>query len=701
MATGTTTLELRISGMTCADCAESVRTSIADVAGVQSVQVLLGAEKVRITMSPDTSRADLERAVVSQGYTVVSDVPAPASAGRALLATGSERSIFAVLGVVVLGIVLVALIGEFLGVFDWLQAQVPWPIGWGAVIVGGYSVFAGALRSAWRRQITSSTMMSIGALAALLSDAWPVALVVVAFMRVSDAVEGFTVERGRRAVRELIALAPQTARVERAGVEQDVDLATLQPGDVVVVRPGEKIPVDGEVVDGDASVDQATITGESMVVEVGPGASVFAATIVSQGALRVRTRRVGADTTFGRVIAMVEGAEANRADAQRIADRFASWYVPVVVALAALTLAIRHDISAMTAVLVVACSCSLALATPVAILASVGAAAKRGLLVKGGKYLEAIAAADTLLLDKTGTLTLGRPEITDVLAFDRESEREVLSLAAAVERYSEHPLAEAVRIKARAEGLATLESIQFRALPGQGVAAMVDGVRIEVGSRRLINGNSGGLPDEVLRGLEASGKTLLYLAREGRPIGVLAAADTLRPEVPAAIAELRHLGIKHIELLTGDNARVAAELASKLGIECRANLLPEDKIEIVRQLQARGRVVVMIGDGVNDAPALAQANVGIAMGVAGSDVAIEAAHVAVMREDWTLIPQLWHIARRTVSTVKLNLGFTVVYNLVGLALAAVGVLPPALAAAAQSLPDFVIVGNSARLLRER
>jgi Cd2+/Zn2+-exporting ATPase/Cu+-exporting ATPase len=331
-------------------------------------------------------------------------------------------------------------------------------------------------------------------------------------------------------------------------------------------------------------------------------------------------------------------------------------------------------------------------------LASVGAAAKQGLLIKGGKYLETLARADVLLVDKTGTLTLGRPQVTEIVPLDGQSQDRLLQLAASAERYSEHPLAEAVRAAARSRGLQLLEPDGFRALPGRGGTATLNGDEVAVGNREM-------LPAPVRwpagAALEAEGKSLLYVACNGRLAGLLAATDTLRPEVPEALAAVRRLGVRQVELLTGDNERTAADLAKRLGMAHRANLLPEDKIEVVRSYQAAGHTVVMVGDGVNDAPALAQADVGIAMGAAGSDIAIQAAHVAVMREDWSLVAEAFRIARRTMGVVKTNLAFTAVYNVAGLTLAALGVLPPILAASAQSLPDLGILTNSSRLLRRR
>jgi Cd2+/Zn2+-exporting ATPase/Cu+-exporting ATPase len=592
----------------------------------------------------------------------------------------------------------VVIFGEVLGWFDFLNERVPFLIGLALVIAGGYPVFLNVIRATFKGQIISHTLMTLGVIAALAVGQWATAALVVVFMRIGDYVENFTTESARRAVKELTALAPQTARVERDGLEMEVPISEVKSGERVIVRPGEKIPVDGEVVGGQATIDQSAITGESMPVEAATGTHVYAATIAKLGSLRIRAERIGADTTFGRVVKMVEEAEAHRADVQRIADKFSAWYLPVVAGIAALTFLISQDPLATAAVLLVACSCSFALATPVAMLASVGASARQGLLIKGGKYLETLARADVLLVDKTGTLTLGQPQVSDVFSLNGLSRSEVLALAASAERYSEHPLAEAVRELARDENVALLEPDEFEAIPGQGVRALINGQRVTVGNRRMISiaGSS-----HLATDLEAQGKTLLFVERNRELVGMLAASDTLRPEVPAALEKVRALGIRHIELLTGDNERTASALAEKLGVSYRANLLPENKIEVVKELQTKGHVVVMVGDGVNDAPALAQADVGIAMGAAGTDVAIEAAHIALMREDWTLVPEVLQIARRTMRVVKGNLAFTTLYNIVGLTLAAFGILPPVLAAAAQSLPDIGIMGNSARLLKQK
>ncbi len=684
-------LELPIHGMDCHECTLHVQRAIASLSGVQAVDVFLSSQKARVAIDPDqVSLERIREAVQEAGYSVPSS-EAPPQGGRTNALT---RRLLALFGLVVGVVLFVVVVGEWLGVFERLSALVPYPLGAAAVLLAAAPILRDVLRAALRRQITSHTLMSVGMAAALLVGEWATAGVVVLFMYVGTSIEQLTAERARRAVKDLTALAPQMARLWRAGAEQVVPLSEVRVGDEVIVRHGEAIPTDGVVCEGQAAVDQAMITGESLPVEVSVGARVYAATLIQNGYLRVRVTALGAESTFGRILKLVEEAEAHRGDVQRLADRFASYFLPVVASIAALTFLLSGNALATAAVLVVACSCSFALATPIAMLASIGAGARRGVLIKGGKYIEVLARADVLLIDKTGTLTLGKPRLTDVIALADASESEVLRLAAAAERYSEHPLAAAVRAAAVERALSVPLPESFEALTGLGVRAVVEGRQIAVGNPRLVGAE---LPEAAA--LAAQGKALLYVARDEQLIGILAAADTLRPEVPTALQELRELGVQHIELLTGDNERAAEALCAPLGIPFRANLLPEDKIRVVREYQARGRTVVMVGDGVNDAPALAQADVGMAMGAAGSPIAIEAAHITLMGEDWRLVAQAFRIARRTMRVVRLNLGLTALYNLAGLSLAAFGLLPPVLAAAAQSIPDLGIVGNSARLLR--
>ena len=690
------TIEIPVKGMDCAECTVHVQHALTELPGVYSAKVLLSSEKAIMQVDPGkVEMGAIRQAVANAGYSVPEEGREP---GPATPMTGFTRRVLTLFGVVFGAVLFIVVIGEWLGFFETATERIPWPVWLAVVLIGGYPVFRNVAQATLRRQVISHHLMTLGVIAAAVVGQWATAAVVVFFMRVGDYAEQFTTERARRAVKDLTAMAPQQARVERDSEEVEVPISEVRLGETVIVRPGDQIPVDGEVVAGQATIDQAAITGESMPVEVAPGARVFAATIARLGSLRIRATSVGSDTTFGMVIKLVEEAESNRADVQRIADRFSAYYLPVVAGIAALTLAIRHDPLATAAVLVVACSCSFALATPIAMLASVGAGAKRGLLIKGSKYLETLAKADVLLIDKTGTLTLGRPQLTDVVPSNGLGGDEVLRLAASAERYSEHPLAEAVRRAARDRGIAVAEADGFEAVPGQGVKALVDGKQVAVGNRRLAGDGS-----DISTGLEleADGKTLLFVAVDGKTAGVLAASDTLREEVPEALRAVKALGVKRVELLTGDNERTAAALAARLDVAYRANLLPEDKIRIVREYQSSGHTVVMVGDGVNDAPALAQANVGIAMGVAGTDVALEAAHIGLMREDWMLVPEVFRIARRTMRVVKTNIAFTALYNVVGLSLAAFGILPPIMAAAAQSLPDIGILANSSRLLRQK
>ncbi len=696
------TIEIPIQGMDCAECTRHVQRAIAALPGVEAVEVFLASEKAIVHLDPSlVGLPAIRRAVAGAGYSV----PETPGDDQATRFRDFSRPILTLLGIVFGVVLFVVVVGEWLGLFEAVTQRVPLPVGAVIVLLAGYPVFRNVIRAALKRQVIAHTLMTLGVLAALAVGQWATAVVVVFFMRVGDYAERFTTERARRAVRDLAALAPQVARLERGGEEVSVPISEVQPGDIVLVRPGEQIPVDGEVVAGHATLDQSAITGESLPVDAGPGSRVYAASFASLGALKVRAEHIGTDSTFGRVIRLVEQAEASRADVQRIADRFSAYYLPVVAGVAALTFLLRRDPLATAAVLVVACSCSFALATPIAMLASIGAGAKHGLMIKGGKYLETLARADVLLIDKTGTLTLGKPQIVDIrLVTDHstgistiDQKSKILLYAASAERYSEHPLAEAVREAAHKAGLSLYEPQDFEAIPGLGVRARINGSLVEVGA--LSVAKSGELDSNFLS--PSQGNSKIHVVIDGEPAAVLVVSDTPRPEVPEALAALRKLGITRIELLTGDHAGAAAALANSLGLPYRAGLLPEDKIRIVGEYQKKGHIVVMVGDGVNDAPALAQADVGIAMGVAGSQIAIEAAHIALMRDDWSLVPQVITIARRTLGVVKMNIAFTAVYNLLGLSLAALGFLPPIFAAAAQSLPDLGILANSSRLLRQK
>ncbi|HRJ57698.1 MAG TPA: cation-translocating P-type ATPase [Anaerolineales bacterium] len=688
------TIEIPIAGMDCTECTQHVQHAIAGVNGVKKVDVFLSSEKAIVQLNPSVvNMAEIRTAVKNAGYSIAKDEEEKTP--NAMLADFSRR-MFTAFGLAFGAVIIIVVLGEWLGWLDGLTEFIPFPVGVALVLLGGAPIFFNVIRAALKKQVIAHTLMSVGAIAALVVGEWTTGMVVIFFMHIGNYTERLTAEGARRAVKDLTAMAPQIARVERDGEEKEIPIAEVEMNDVVIVRPGETIPVDGEVIAGHAAVDQSSVTGESMPVEAGVGSQVRGATILKQGTLKVRTQAVGAQSMFGRVIKMVEEAEAHRANVQQFADKFSAYYLPIVAGIAALTFLFSRNALATAAVLLVACSCTIALATPIAMLATIGSNAKRGVLIKGGKYLETLARADVLLIDKTGTLTLGKPIVTDMISLNGMDENTLLSYAASADRYSEHPLADALRRSAQERGIALREITNFESLTGMGVRATVDGKIVSVGRNTLMDSSA---PQQA-KELESQGKTVLFVSIDNSLAGFIAASDTLRNDVPEALQEAKRLGIKKIELLTGDNERVASSVAHSLNISYRAALLPEDKIRIVKEYQSQGHIVVMAGDGINDAPALAQADVGIAM-KAGSDVTIEAAHITLLREDWMLIPQVIAAAQRTMRVVKGNLGFTAAFNIVGLTLAAFGFLPPMLAAALQSIPDLGILGNSARLLKNQ
>ena len=694
------TLELTVPELCCADEAQQIQAALGRLDGVANVRTLASTHKTLIAY--ETERIDpgaIRRAIAALGMTVTESAT-PAALPRRSLA---DRLGWAFVTVIA-AVTLVGIAGERLGLVETMIEQIPSWLTLAAVLGGGYPIFRNVVRALRNRAVTSHALMTLGILGAVAIGQYAAAALIVFFMRLADFIEGQTTERARQAIKELLTLAPQTAWVLRDGREEVVPAEQVRRGEVVLVKPGERIPVDGAVVDGRAAVDEASITGESVPVEKQPGHHVYAATICERGALRIRTERVGRDTTFGRIVRLVEEAEAAKAPVQRFADRFTAYYIPVVLAIALVTLAVTGNATAAVATVLVACACAIAMATPITVVAAVGHGARRGIVIKGGRYLEALAKVDTLVIDKTGTLTLGRPEVTDVAAVGGADEDEALALAAAVERRSEHPLAAGIVSAAARRGLRPPSVTDFEAHPGKGIVGRIDGDRVWVGTEELMERAQISLDPafrERVARFATEGKSVALVARGPLLVGAVALADTLRPQAAAALDALRALGVRHLLLLTGDRPEAARVVAQSLNLEFQAGVLPEGKIETIRRLQQEGRTVAMIGDGVNDAPALAQADVGIAMGAAGTDVAIEAAHVALMQDDWRVVPEAVRIGRRAFRTIKQNLWFTAAYNAVGILLAATGWLPPVVAAAAQSLPDVVVMLNSARLRGSR
>jgi heavy metal translocating P-type ATPase len=568
-------------------------------------------------------------------------------------------------------------------------------IGLIATLVGGYPIFKEAVENIIDRKMTMELSMTIALVAALLIGEFFTALVITGFVLAAEILEGLTVARGRRAIRHLLAYLPRSATVRRNGRVRDIPAEALRIGDLVLVNPGGAVPVDGTVVGGDSYVDQATITGESMPVEKTAGAPVYAGTINQSGALEIRAERIGRDTSFGKIIEAVEQAERSRAPVQKTADRLAGYLVYFALAAATLTFIITHDVRSTISVVIVAGACGIAAGTPLAILGAIGRAARQGAIVKGGLYLEALASVDTVVLDKTGTVTYGTPSVRAVVPVAGISQDDVIRAAAVAERRSEHPLGKAVLARAAERGLVPVEPDRFTYTPGKGVVAELDGELLIAGNEALLVDH--GISLSTLGPESGDGASPVFVARGGRLLGVIEVADTIRPEAAKAVRGLRAIGIRTI-LLTGDGRQVAHAVGRELGIdEVTAELLPDEKRERVEALVGQGRRVAMVGDGVNDAPALAAANVGVAMG-SGTDVARESADVVLLGNDLLKFVETVGIARRTRRIIMQNFVGTLAVDTVGIGLAAFGLLSPLLAAFIHVASELAFILNSTRLL---
>ncbi|MGA2356600.1 MAG: cation-translocating P-type ATPase [Terriglobales bacterium] len=584
----------------------------------------------------------------------------------------------------------------------WFRLWEPFPrfsvIGIAATLIGGYPIFKEAVENIVERKMTMELSMTIALLSALAIGEFFTALVITAFVLSAEVLEGLTVGRGRRAIQDLIDFLPRTVSVRRNNEVVEVPADNLQVGDAVIVKPGGRIPVDGLVLGGRSFVEQAAITGEAMPVEKSRGDAVYAGTINQSGALEVEAQKLGRDTTYGRIIEAVERAEKSRAPIQKTADRLAGYLVYFALGAAVLTFIVTRNVRSTISVVIVAGACGIAAGTPLAILGAIGRAARLGAIVKGGLYLEALAGVDTVLLDKTGTLTFGTPQIREVVSCDGFALRDVVAAASIAECKSEHPLAKAIISRAAELAVPITEPDEFSYTPGRGVRVTYRGAEILVGSRALLVEHAvAGIPFVNGNGNGQGGISEVYVARGGQMLGTICIADVLRPEAKTAVAAMREMGLKTI-LLSGDAQGVTTTVGRELGVdEAVGELLPDQKAKWVSDLRVNHRKVAMVGDGINDAPALVESNVGIAMG-SGTDVARESADVILIGSDLSKLVETLRIARRCRSIIMQNFVGTLVVDSIGVGMAACGFLNPLLAAFIHVSSEMAFILNSARLL---
>ncbi len=736
------TITLPIRGMSCASCVSRIEGALRKADGVLAANVNLATERGTVTYLPSAIDAqDLRKIVEDLGYEI--EIPAVAAPLEDRERTAREQEMRALRQKL--------LIGGALSVLVLLGSMPEWLPWWPALLTNHFVLwalttpvqfwvgwqflrgFAVALR---RGTADMNTLVAIGTMAAYLYSVgitlaphvfsaqgahtavyFDTAAVLITLIILGRWLEARARGRTSEAIKRLLALRPKTARVLRKGVEREISVEEVVVGDLVVVRPGEKIPVDGIVQEGYSSVDESMLTGESLPVEKTTGTSVVGASLNKTGTLTFEATKVGKDTILAHIIQLVEAAQGSKAPIQRLADKIAGVFVPIVVGIAAVTFgvwyllgpapAFTYALSNFMAVLLIACPCALGLATPTAIMVGTGRGAERGILIKSAERLEIAHRIRTVIFDKTGTLTRGEPVVTDVVGVTDADRVEVLRLAAVAEWGSEHPLGKAIVEKAREAGVAATSADGFEAIPGQGVRARVDGKLIRLGSAKFLVDHGialNGLEKEGAR-LAEEGKTPIYVAAADQALGVIAVADTLKPSARGAVEALHALGIE-VAMLTGDNARTAAAIARQAGIDrVLAEVLPQQKAEEVKQLQAEGRIVAMVGDGINDAPALAQADVGIALGT-GTDVAIETADIALLRDDLMGVVASIQLSRRTMRTIRQNLFWAFFYNTLLIPVAAGVLYPffgillnPMVAGAAMAFSSVSVVSNSLRLRR--
>jgi Cu+-exporting ATPase len=731
-------LDFSVTGMSCAGCAANIERALRKVEGVREANVNLALARATVLYDAGVvGPRRLAKAVRDAGYGVASSVEEPGA--------GSDKEYRALRTSVLWGgsLALVILLGSMRHWFPWTPAPlqnffVLWALATPVQFVLGLRFYRGAWSALKHGTANMNTLVAVGTSAAygfsavatvlpsffqragvepqVYFDTSAVIIVLILFGRMLEArAKGKTSD----AIRRLMGLRPRTAHLLGPEGEREVPVETVRAGDVLVVRPGEQIPVDAVILEGRSSFDESMITGESLPVDKGPGEEVIGATLNKWGSFRCRAVRVGEDTALARIIRMVEEAQGSKAPIQRLADVISARFVPAVLVLAVLTFVIWvlfgpaprlvFALLNFVAVLIIACPCAMGLATPTAIMVGTGRGAERGILIRSGESLETMHRVDTFVFDKTGTLTNGRPEVTAIVAAAGTEPRALLSAAASVEGGSEHPLGQAIVRRAQSDGVAVAAAQDFRALEGLGVEGTVAGQKVLVGSRRLVEGAGVDVSplSEAAERLAGEGKTVAFVAVAGRPAGLLALADTLKPGAREAVERLRGLG-RRVIMLTGDNARTARSLAAEAGIdEVQADILPGDKAEAVRALQAEGRRVAMVGDGINDAPALAQADVGVALGT-GTDVAMASADITLISGDLRTVVAAVELSRRTIRTIRQNLFWAFVYNVVGIPVAAGALYPflglllnPMIASAAMAMSSVSVVTNSLRLRRAR
>jgi Cu+-exporting ATPase len=723
---GSEEVTLDIGGMSCASCVARVEKSLRSVPGVLDASVNLASESARVLVARQAvSSGELVRAVNQAGYEAQDRHPL--GQGVAATPTESGREGLAVLIGLLLSLPLVVpMVAEFLGVHWMLPGWIQWALATPVQFWLGARFYRAGWRALRAHTANMDVLVALGTSAGyglsvfeLLRPAggmghyyFEASAVVISLVLLGKWLEGRAKRQTTEAIRALQALRPATALLQRHGREEEVPIEQIRAGDPVVVKPGKQVPVDGRILSGSSHLNESMLTGESLPVEKQPGDTVTGGSINGEGLLVVETLSVGAETTLARIIRLVESAQAAKAPIQRLVDRVSAVFVPVVLVIALITLVswwfaagdIQTAVINAVAVLVIACPCALGLATPVAIMAGTGVAARHGILIKDAEALERVHQTTQVVFDKTGTLTLGQPALTGQLSVSVEP-AELLRLAAGVQSGSEHPLARAVLQVAQQSGIAVPAQENLRALPGRGVAARVEGFELQLGNRRLMAelGVDLSAAQQQTEQWEADGNTVSWLAETSatpRLLGVLAFGDTLKPGADAAVAALHGSHI-HTAMITGDNAGSAQKVARDLGTEqVFSNVLPEQKAQIVEDLKRQGQVVAMVGDGINDAPALAAADVGIAMAT-GTDIAMHTAGITLMRGDPRLVADAIAISHRTYNKIRQNLFWAFVYNLVGIPLAAFGWLNPAIAGAAMAFSSVSVIVNALLLKRWR